>query len=103
MQGILIPLHIIANRTPFSKQYSWPVSTHIPFEIRGDGQIDLEHRARDWLHMGIQLQARELMDVAVQGLPHLGHVDQCAQLLRVQVIEALPGQVLLFNLQAGKH
>lgn len=47
--------------------------------------------------MGAQLQAGELVHEAVQGLAHLGQPDELAQLLRAEVVVALPGQLLLLD------
>ena len=58
---------------------------------------DLEDGAGDGLDVGAQLQARELVHEAVQGLAHLGQADELAQLLRAQVVVALPGQLLLLD------
>jgi len=42
-----------------------------------------------------ELEARELVDEAVDRLAHLGEADELADLLRLQVVEALPLEVLL--------
>ena len=42
-----------------------------------------------------ELEPRELVDEAVDRLAHLGEADELADLLRLQVVEALPLEVLL--------
>ena len=41
--------------------------TYIPFEVRSDGQVNLQHRAGDGLHVCTELQAREVVDEPVKG------------------------------------
>ncbi len=60
-------------------------------------QSHLDDCARDGLHGCTELQARELMHQLVQGASHFWEVDQLPQLLRAQVVVALPSQVLLLN------
>lgn len=48
----------------------------IPLEIWCDGELHFQSGACDWLQMNCQVQLWELMDVLMNGLPHLWHADQ---------------------------
>jgi len=48
----------------------------IPLEVRCDGELHFERGTSDWLYMDSQVQSGELVDVFVNGLPHLWHSDQ---------------------------
>lgn len=37
-------------------------TTYIPLEVRSDGQVDLEHRPGDGLHMRTELQPRKVVN-----------------------------------------
>ena len=68
---------------PLMWRTAW-THTHLPLEVRCDGEFHLEKCTCEGLHMGCQLQARELVDQAVQRLPVLGHADELTQLLQRQ-------------------
>jgi len=70
----------------------------LELEVRRDGELDAQHGARDGLHVRSELEPRELVDEAVDGLANLGEADELADLLRLQVVEALPLEVLLLHL-----
>lgn len=40
----------------------WGKQAYIPLEVRSDGQVDLQHRSGDRLHMCAQLQSRKVVD-----------------------------------------
>ena len=69
--------------------------------LRDPQPAHLEDAARDGLHVGRQLEARELVDEAVQGLAHLGEADELADVLGGEVVPALPRQILLLDLFDG--
>ena len=69
-----------------------------PLEVGRDRERHAQHGARDGLHVRGELEPRELVDEAVDGLAHLGEADELADLLRLQVVEALPLEVLLLDL-----
>lgn len=48
----------------------------IPLEIWCDGELYFQSGACDGLQMNCQVQLWELMDVLMNGLPHLWHADQ---------------------------
>jgi len=54
------------------------------------------------LHLRRELEARELMDHAVQLLADLGRLDQLPDLLAAQVVPPLPGQVLALHLRHSR-
>ena len=70
----------------------------LPLEVRGDGELHLERGSRDGLNVHGELQLGELVDVLVDGLAHLGHADQLTDLIVVQVVQTLEGEVLLLDL-----
>jgi hypothetical protein len=51
--------------------------------------------------VGAQLEARELVHQAVHRLAHLGEADELPNLLAVQVVPAVPRQVLALNLRGA--
>ena len=44
----------------------------VPGEVGREGQLEPQHGARDGLHVALQLQTRQLVHRAVDGLAHLG-------------------------------
>mmetsp|Transcript_117329 Transcript_117329/g.373812 ORF Transcript_117329/g.373812 Transcript_117329/m.373812 type:complete len:986 (+) Transcript_117329:1016-3973(+) len=74
------------------------VHTRIPLEIWSDGELDHQARAGDRLHVGTQVQLRELMDKLMDSLTHLREADQLADLGTREIVVALPGEVLLLDL-----
>ena len=70
----------------------------LPLEVWGDGELHLECGSCDGLNVHGELQLGELVDVLVDGLAHLGHADQLTDLVVVQVVQALEGEVLLLDL-----
>lgn len=48
----------------------------IPLEIWCDGEFHFQSGACDGLQMNCQVQLWELMDVLMNGLPHLWHANQ---------------------------
>mmetsp|Transcript_58155 Transcript_58155/g.185069 ORF Transcript_58155/g.185069 Transcript_58155/m.185069 type:complete len:335 (-) Transcript_58155:3332-4336(-) len=75
----------------------------LPFEVRSDGEVDLEDRTGDGLHLRRQLEARELVHKLVDRLAHLGEADQLSDLLAAEVVVALPGEVLLLHFVEDLH
>ena len=92
----------------------------VPLEVRRDGQLHLQsgpahthtqhstptkhihpnllyYVPGDRLYMHGQLQLGQLVDVFVDGLAHLWHADQLSDLAVAQVVEPLPGEVLLLD------
>ena len=94
----------------------------IPLKVRGDGELHLQcgpayihsssdtttahssssilhelldNSPGDWLDVDGKLQLGQLVDVLVDGLAHLGHADQLPNLAVAQVVEPVPGEVLL--------
>ena len=56
------------------------VTVHLglELEVRRDGELDAQHGARDGLHVRSELEPRELVDEAVDGLANLGEADELA-------------------------
>ena len=56
------------------------VTVHLGLELEvgRDGEIDAQHGARDGLHVRSELEPRELVDEAVDGLANLGEADELA-------------------------
>mmetsp|Transcript_146031 Transcript_146031/g.364121 ORF Transcript_146031/g.364121 Transcript_146031/m.364121 type:complete len:308 (+) Transcript_146031:2311-3234(+) len=75
-----------------------PVHLRVPLEVRRDGQLNHEAGPRDGLHVGTQIQLRELVDKLVDRLPHLRESDQLTDLGAGEVVVPLPGEVLLLHL-----
>lgn len=50
----------------------------VPLEVRRDGELHFQSGASDGLEMNGEVQSWELMDVFVNGLPHLWHSNQFA-------------------------
>mmetsp|Transcript_45500 Transcript_45500/g.131780 ORF Transcript_45500/g.131780 Transcript_45500/m.131780 type:complete len:398 (+) Transcript_45500:1843-3036(+) len=57
-----------------------PVHTGVPLEIGSDRQLHHEAGARDGLHVGAQVQLRELVHQLVDGLAHLREPDELTNL-----------------------
>mmetsp|Transcript_20226 Transcript_20226/g.41320 ORF Transcript_20226/g.41320 Transcript_20226/m.41320 type:complete len:682 (-) Transcript_20226:1713-3758(-) len=76
------------------------VAVHLglKLEVGRDGQLHAQYGTCDGLHVRGELEPRELVDEAVDGLAHLGEADELADLLRLQVVEALPLEVFLLDL-----
>ena len=61
---------------PYGAGYQGVADLVVPLEVRGDGELHFEGGACDGLQVDGQVQLGELVDVLVDGLPHLGHADQ---------------------------
>ena len=70
----------------------------LELKVGSDGKLDAQDRPRDWLHVRRELEPWELMHEPMDHLAHLGEADELANLLRLQIVEALPREVLLLNL-----
>ena len=76
------------------------VGAHLRLELEvwGQRELDPQDGARDRLDVCRQVEAGELVDIAVDELAHLWESDELADLLRLEIVEALPREVLLLDL-----
>ena len=75
-----------------------PMDFSVPLEVWSDGEFDLECGSRDWLDVDGKLEFRELRHELGDVLASLGRANQLANLVRLEVVEALPREVLLLDL-----
>mmetsp|Transcript_42551 Transcript_42551/g.71012 ORF Transcript_42551/g.71012 Transcript_42551/m.71012 type:complete len:200 (-) Transcript_42551:3441-4040(-) len=87
---------VVLHKDP--ERLNKPVHLLVPLEIRRHREVHAKHAPGDGLHGGGELEPRELVHVAMDGLAHLREADELANLLRGQVVVALPRQVFLLYL-----
>ena len=70
----------------------------IPLEVWSNGEFDFECGSRDGLDVDGELEFRELRHELGDVLASLGRANQLADLVRLEVVKALPREVLFLDL-----
>mmetsp|Transcript_45575 Transcript_45575/g.89041 ORF Transcript_45575/g.89041 Transcript_45575/m.89041 type:complete len:203 (-) Transcript_45575:2571-3179(-) len=82
----------VLNEDP--KELRVVVHLNVKLEVRGERQLNPQHRPGNGLDMCRQLKARKLVHEAMEGLSHLGNSDELPKILRFQVEITKPLDVL---------
>mmetsp|Transcript_15738 Transcript_15738/g.35712 ORF Transcript_15738/g.35712 Transcript_15738/m.35712 type:complete len:220 (-) Transcript_15738:3104-3763(-) len=84
----------------FDNDVEWfgcAVHLGLELEVRRDRKLHTKYRARDWLHMGRQVEFWKLVNKSVDELPHLREAHELTDFLGLKVVKTFPRKIFLFN------